>query len=616
MWTPKSPDFGCPVRFSPTSPDHGFYIGAPILNPKDGTVLGVLRVRIRSSLLENILKSNDSAAGQDSYAILLDEFNVILADSAHPEYASRSVTKLDAAVLAQLKNQGRLLENVREDEISLNMNSFSDGLGKSGATTFFESTSGGAFDQPVQVAVKTLTNQPWKVAFVQPSAIAQAPVQQQTRTITAIALITSVLLGIATLLISRTITEPVARLTEAAEKISAGTLDARAKVHVQDELGTLATTIHNMSDRLKQTLAGLETTVAERTAALEERGRELAQRSDELELINRRSERRASQLFAVSSVSNAISTVQNLDELLPLITIVISQHFNFYHVGIFLNDETNQYAILRAANSEGGQRMLLRGHRLKIGETGIVGNVASTGRARIALDTGADAAFFNNPDLPDTRSEMALPLRFGPVIIGVLDVQSTEPEAFSEENIEIIGILAGQVSTAIRNAQLFDEIQRNASETQMLLQKDTREQWQRLIQRQKRAGYYYDGVALTSMDEPVKNADGVVLIPITVRGQTIGKLGIRTPAGYKIKMDEMDIIKAVSERLAISAENARLLEDSQLRAAKERTIGHISDRIGSSTNLDNVFHTLLEELGQVLPGSEIVVQFNEENDAR
>ncbi len=599
-----------PLRFSTSQAGNVFYIGAPVRDPDNGSILGILRVEIRAAILEDIVRSNNGAAGQASYAILLDEYNIILADPVHPEYAARTPAPLNEQQIGFLKSQNRLPASASAAEISLGMSAFANGLENINTTPFFESRDQ-AFGESVQGAVRYVSSQPWKIAFVQPTSVALAPIQEQTRAITAAALLTSFLLGIATLFVSRTITNPVTRLTRAAEEISNGNLNVYANVNSQDELGTLASTLNAMSEQLKQTLDGLATTIDERTADLEQRSRELFQRSTELELANQRSQRRADLLLAVSTVSNAIATVQNLDDLLPLITRAISEKFGFYHTGIFLNDASNQFAILRAANSEGGQRMLARGHRLKIGETGIVGNVVAMGRPRIALDTGADAVFFNNPDLPNTRSEMSLPLRAGSIVIGALDVQSTEPNAFTEEDVEILNTLAGQVSIAIRNAQLFEETQRSTAELQMLLQQDARQQWKRVIHGQKQAGYYYDGAALTPLEKTAEKDDKVVLIPVTVRGQTIGNLGIRPPDGRKLKPDELDIIKAVGERLAISAENARLLEDSQKRAAKERAIGKISERIGATTNIDNVFYALMEELGEILPDSEIIVQFEQ-----
>lgn len=182
-------------------------------------------------------------------------------------------------------------------------------------------------------------------------------------------------------------------------------------------------------------------------------------RTTELDLARVLSERRAKQFESISQVTRTISSTRDLDSLLAQITAVINREFGFYHVGIFL-DTAKEYAVLSASNSEGGQRMLERSHRLKIGETGMVGYVTSTGKPRIALDTGTDAVFFNNPDLPETRSEIALPLRVGEEIIGALDVQSIEANAFKQEDINILSTLADQVSIAIQNARQYEETRR------------------------------------------------------------------------------------------------------------------------------------------------------------
>lgn len=588
-----------PVYFATKPSDNFFYISAPVRDIETNAVLGILRVEIRASSIEKILRDNLEFAGQASYPILLDEYNIILIDPVHPEYVGRSTGQLNAAQINFLREKNRLPANIDETELSLEMNAFTNGLKNINITPFFESDDS-AFGESIQGATQYVFRQPWKVAFVQPSSIALAPIREQSRTITATALVISFLLSLLTLIISRTITKPVEQLTRAAEEISNGNLEVHADIRSKDELGTLASTLNAMSEQLKQTLDGLAATIDDRTADLEQRRQELLQRSTELELANQRSERRAAQLLAVSTVSNAITTVQNLDELLPLITRTISEKFGFYHVGIFLNDVSNEFAVLRAANSQGGQRMLARGHRLKIGETGIVGNVVALGRPRIALDTGTDAVFFDNPDLPNTRSEMALPLRAGQNVIGALDVQSTEPNAFTEEDVEILNALAGQVSIAIRNAQLFEEIQRSTAELQMLLQQDVHEQWKRVTQGQKRAGYYYDGVALTPLEKPIQKNDDIVQIPVTVRGQTIGNLGLRPPTGRKLKPDELDVIKAVSERLAISAENARLIEDSQKQAAKERKVSEITSKIRSTNDPNEMIQIAINELKQTL----------------
>lgn len=596
-----------PVRFSPLGNERVFYISAPVRAPSVEDILGVLMVEFRASVLEDLLRQNSEAGGQQSYPILLDEYNLILADSFHPERNGRTVTVLSQVQIEFLQRQKRLPPDTNAERIALGMNSFAAGLLNINRSPFFESEDR-AFGETMQGAAVFTSRQPWKIAFVQPAVIALQPVQQQTRAITAAALLVSFLVGLTTLLVSRTITTPVSILTHAAEQISAGNLQARAQVRSRDELGTLAATLNAMSVRLKQTLESLETMIAERTADLEARTQELLHRSEELEAANQRAQHRAERLLAVSAVSNAIASVQNLDELLPLITRTISEKFGFYHVGIFLNDASNQFAVLRAANSPGGQRMLQRGHRLKIGETGIVGNVVALNRPRIALDVGEDAVFFNNPDLPETRSEMALPLRDGPVVIGALDVQSTEPNAFSEEDIEILSALAAQVSTAIRNARLFEEIQRSRAELQTILQQDVRRQWRAAVSKIQQTGYAYDGTAFRALEQLPAPDDETLLIPIRVRGQTIGSLGIRPPADRPLTPDELDIIQSVSERLSIAAENARLLEDSQKRAAREQMIGEISEKLSQSINLENILQIAVQELSQALGGSQVSIR--------
>src|SRR5690349_11009314 len=178
------------------------------------------------------------------------------------------------------------------------------------------------------------------------------------------------------------------------------------------------------------------------TTNLEQRVNE---RTSEIENVNKQTERRAAQLRAVMELSEAIAQLQDLSEIFPATTKLISERFGFYHVGIFLIDPDHEYAVLQAANSEGGKQMLARNHRLKLG-VGVVGFCAQTGQPRIALDVGADAVFFNNPDLPNTRSEVALPMSSGGKTTGVLDVQSTEAGAFSREDLQVLTALANQVS--------------------------------------------------------------------------------------------------------------------------------------------------------------------------
>ncbi|MBN1449952.1 MAG: GAF domain-containing protein [Anaerolineales bacterium] len=364
---------------------------------------------------------------------------------------------------------------------------------------------------------------------------------------------------------------------------------------------------------LEDIKANLELLVAERTAELEESSQQL--------------QKRAGQFEAIAQLARTISSIQELEKLLPRITQMISRQFNFYHVGLFLLDESNQYAVLSAANSEGGQRMLARKHRLGVGQTGIVGYVTSTGNPRIALDTGADTVFFDNPDLPETRSEMALPLRVGKTVVGALDVQSTEPNAFTEDDVEVLSILADVVSVAIENARLFEESQRVLTEAQTTLSKSILEAWQQISKKRQLVGYELSGASIRPLENPLKSVeirkakktgqislgpDGkkttntAVAVPIKLRDRVIGTINISLPDNREWDPDEVDITQALAERVGVAIENATLLEESRRRATMESVIGDISAKISASTEVERIMQVAAGELRKALSASEVV----------
>jgi GAF domain-containing protein len=394
-------------------------------------------------------------------------------------------------------------------------------------------------------------------------------------------------------------------------------MSAQATVISQDEVGTLARAFNTMTSRLRETLQGSEQRVKDRTA--------------ELVKANEHIERRAKQFESIARISRVINQAQGLQDLLPQITQVISEQFDFYHVGIFLLDLNGEYAVLVAANSEGGQRMLARNHRLKVGQIGIVGNVAGTGVPRIALDTGADAVYFNNPDLPETRSEIALPLfRTGTQPIGILDVQSTEANAFGQEDIQILSTLAEQVALAISNARLYEETQRALIEAELLYRRDLQEGWSKFTRSQNLAGIrrkgmktslYSDSMELPGAAEVLQsgnkyqniNQTTQMTIPVKLRGEVVGILNVKTDDEHTWTDDQMDIINAIVERAALSIESSRLLSESQKQAKKERVIGEIAAKVSSFTNRDNILQAAVTEIGRAMPGAEIIIQLEDKD---
>jgi len=359
-------------------------------------------------------------------------------------------------------------------------------------------------------------------------------------------------------------------------------------------------------------------------SSLEERVQE---RTTELEKANQVAEKRARQFRAVAQVMSTISSLRSLDDLLPRITQVISEQFNVYHTGIFLLDSNRDFAILRAANSEGGQRMLARKHKLPVGQTGIVGYVTATGQPRIALDVGADSAYFDNPDLPNTHSEIALPLHYAGQVIGALDVQSEEPNAFQPDDVNVLTTLADQVAVAINNALTIEEANRTLLEAQSAIGQIGQEAWQVLRPTELGLGYFYSESGVRPLQKPIDSdqvteaiSKGEVVhmtgpdqnsrlaIPIQLRGQVIGIMHLSTRSNLKLTEDDADIAKAVAERLSLAIETATLLQSTQHRADLEKITTNITSRISSSARFETILQTAAQELSRALGGSDVLVQ--------
>ena len=390
------------------------------------------------------------------------------------------------------------------------------------------------------------------------------------------------------------------------------------------------TSLREAIQRANQSEAGLRLSnqnLTELNQSLETR---VASRTVELELANQRTEKRAKQFEAIAQVARAIIANQSLEEFLASMVRLISKQFGFYHAGIFLLDEKREYAQLRAANSEGGQRMLSRGHRLALGQSGIVGYVAATGRARIALDVGDDAAFFNNPDLPSTRSEIALPLRIADQIIGILDVQSITSNAFQEEDVEVLSTLADQVAIGIQNALSYETTQRLLKEAQQTSGNFLQESWKVLgAQREGVLGFHLVDNKVSPLTTPLSSnlidqamlnkaiakEDGdhaMLAIPIRIRDEVIGVMDIRVPDEHEWDNDEVDIAQAVAERLSLALESILLLKSTQRRAEIERITADITSKIGATAQFDSILRTAAEELSRALGGSEVLVQLQSE----
>lgn len=338
---------------------------------------------------------------------------------------------------------------------------------------------------------------------------------------------------------------------------------------------------------------------------------ELQARSADLLTANDQLENRTRKLHAIAEVTRTATALRDFDQLLSSITSIISNQLGYYHVAIFLLDEQKQYAILRSANTELGLRLLSQGYRLPVGQLGIVSSVAQTGQPRIALHAEEDKAFFEDYQLDQTQSELALPLKSGDEIIGVLDIQSHEVSDFTENDISTLSILADQVGIALQNALLFEASQKALREANIETLQASKRAWKDYTESIQTKGFRYDGIK----SEPLKDQkqqsreSEALLIPVQLRGQTIGRLRLNaSDRSHVWSDDELLMVKATAERVALALESARLLDEAQKRATRESFLSEVATKLSTSFQLDSILRDTVQELGQTFKNSTVTFQ--------
>jgi GAF domain-containing protein len=374
-----------------------------------------------------------------------------------------------------------------------------------------------------------------------------------------------------------------------------------------------------------------------RTAELAQRGEELEQMNQELHKATQQAEHRVAQLAARGQVTRAANQIRDLNQLLPQVTHLISQAFGYYHVGIFVVDETGRYAVLRAANSEGGQRMLARGHKVEVGTQSIVGSVTSTGQPRVALGAEIQAAQQADPDLFQTRSEMALPLRIGDRTFGALDMHSIEEAAFSEDDVAVLSALADQIATTIENARLLEQTRaalHNAEEAQRIY---LRQGWERLLPtlQSTRHEYHASGVApvgnapLPEIEQVIQKGDVVTVtsdsqaaarsalaVPIKLRDQLIGVIDLHeADAEREWTAEDVALVTAVADQAALALENARLLEQTEQHARREQLVTQIATKVRVAADVEGILRTGVQEIRRVLGASHGIIHLTTESQS-
>jgi GAF domain-containing protein len=382
---------------------------------------------------------------------------------------------------------------------------------------------------------------------------------------------------------------------------------------------------------LRLLILGLEQTILTQKNLTDDLKRERNQLDNRIHQRTSELQKRASQLEVAGLVARDISTATNLDELLNNSVQLIKDRFNFYHAGIFLLDEKKEYAVLRSATGEAGRRMIENNHKLKTGATGIVGYVVGKGEAHIALDVNNDEVHFKNPLLSQTRSEMALPLKVSNVVIGALDVQSVEENAFGYEDVQTLQTIADQLAVAIDKAGLMLKLQETIKELEASNSREISRSWRSFLKSTRR-NYAYslrhsvfetDTLESDEARDAIKQGRSiiahlvagsesntpstVIAIPIKLRNQVLGVMDLRF-GNVSVSEDMVNLLETTANRLALALENARLLEELQIRAGREHMVSDISAKLRTSTDIDSILRAAAVELGRALNTSEVLVQ--------
>lgn len=445
--------------------------------------------------------------------------------------------------------------------------------------------------RPVDLPVETvtLTGTPLWVLVSEPmSSVLAASSAVQTVAFAA-ALLGLPLVVLVLFYISQAIIQPVRELNTMATSIRERDFTVRAEVTGVDEFGQLGTTFNAMAEDLQALTETLEARVTQRTRQLE----------------------------AVIDVAHAVTGLMDVNELLSRTVRLISERFGYYHVALFLVDDTGDFAVVTESTGDIGSVFKEMGYRLAVGSNSVIGYVTANRRALNVADAENDPIYLRNSMLPYTRSELGLPLLVGTRLLGALDVQATRVNAFSDEDVETLQAMADQIAIALNNARMFAETQTQLREMQYAQRQYVREAWSsQLGMADDSLGFVLDGDVISSFDDSnghetlavALTQRSVLAVPLRIRGETIGTIELVHVAGREWSDDDRLLAQSVADQAGLALENARLLDEAQRRAERERLTAEIGGRIRETLDVESMLRTAAQTLQQSLGLPEVVVR--------
>jgi GAF domain-containing protein len=410
-----------------------------------------------------------------------------------------------------------------------------------------------------------------------------------------------------------------------------------------------------------------------------EANQQLQARTQELEETTEQLRRQASQLQTTAEIAHAGSSILDPERLFTEAVNRIQEGFSLlgvYYVGLFLLDDADadvgdQFAVLRAATGEAGRLLLEMNYELELAETSAVGWCIIRQQPHVALDIAENTVQLDALSMPNTRSEIALPLRSRGRVLGALSVHSTREAAFSEADIALLQTMADQVALAIDNARLFSQTEAALEEVQAAHQRYLRREWRELLDTKPVTRITYsrpghgpaevtapagmeaqensplhearrqamvsgqtviadgfdphsdapDGDEATAPLHSLQSQDVVsqtaLVVPLKLRGQVIGTIALHEARRQRPWVAaEIALAETVAEQTALTIETLRLMDETQRRAVREQRIGEIANRMQRATNMQTLMHIMAEELNQALGGARVYVRLGTESSLR